>query len=344
MRITSSRLTPRQAGVSLIELMISLVVGTFVLAALLYVYSGSRTTARHTDAMSRLQENGRIAIDVLAFETRMAGYNGCGKLVPTAIMAKDAPFTVADIGIAVEGYTYSSGSPAFVDSGSNKGVEGSDVLLLRKGSSDLARLTGNVDPDNANIQVFSNHTGFKKDDLLIVSDCETADLFRATSVSNSADKVTIAHASTGNIRPKLSKAYGVDADVMVFQVEEYFLRASGRTNQAGNPIVSLFRRRNGAAAEELVEGVADLRIRYGLDFPNTDGAVDNYVDRAGVGVNWNRVLAVRLELLLESVEDNVITDAHGYSFNGDTVEAEDVPDRKLRDVFTTTIALRNRLK
>src|SRR5690606_40783055 len=62
----------------------------------------------------------------------------------------------------------------------------------------------------------------------------------------------------------------------------YFIRDTGRTTVAGRPISALWMQSRNAgqagvlgAAYELVEGVEDMQLEYGLD-TNADGAPDEY--------------------------------------------------------------------
>ena len=68
---------PHQTGMTLIEIMIALLIGAFLLGGVLQIFSGSQQTYRMQENLSRLQENGRFALDFLAHDIRMAGYWGC---------------------------------------------------------------------------------------------------------------------------------------------------------------------------------------------------------------------------------------------------------------------------
>ncbi len=77
---------PYQAGLSLIEIMIALLIGAFLIGGVLQIFIGSKQTYRMQQALSRLQENGRFAMDFLAKDIRMAGYREClTYTVPTPI-------------------------------------------------------------------------------------------------------------------------------------------------------------------------------------------------------------------------------------------------------------------
>jgi prepilin-type N-terminal cleavage/methylation domain-containing protein len=65
-----------QAGVTLIELMVALGIGAFLMIGAVTVFMQSRTSFRVTESVSRLQENGRFVIDALEPDIRMARYWG----------------------------------------------------------------------------------------------------------------------------------------------------------------------------------------------------------------------------------------------------------------------------
>lgn len=66
-----------QLGVSLIELMVALVIGSILILGLVEVFAASRTAYQLSEGLSRVQENGRFAVDYLQRDLRMAGHMGC---------------------------------------------------------------------------------------------------------------------------------------------------------------------------------------------------------------------------------------------------------------------------
>lgn len=65
---------PTQAGFSVVEIMISLVLGLLVTAGVSQIYLGSKQSYRLNEAQSRLQEDGRFAVEYLARNIRLAGF------------------------------------------------------------------------------------------------------------------------------------------------------------------------------------------------------------------------------------------------------------------------------
>jgi type IV pilus assembly protein PilW len=67
----------KQSGFSLVEIMIALLIGLFLLGGILQIFSASQQTYRMQRNLSRLQENGRFALDFITHDIRMAGNWGC---------------------------------------------------------------------------------------------------------------------------------------------------------------------------------------------------------------------------------------------------------------------------
>jgi type IV pilus assembly protein PilW len=65
-----------QWGVSLIELMVALVIGLFLILGAVTVFNQSRNTYRASESVARLQEVGRLAMDVIETDVRMANFWG----------------------------------------------------------------------------------------------------------------------------------------------------------------------------------------------------------------------------------------------------------------------------
>ena len=64
-----------QAGFTLIELMVSLVIGFAVVGALLAAYMAAVRSGAHTDAMVQITEDATQALSIIRTQTAMAGYS-----------------------------------------------------------------------------------------------------------------------------------------------------------------------------------------------------------------------------------------------------------------------------
>ncbi len=320
----------RQAGLTLVELMIAAALGLLLLAALGYLYVGNRQAFRTHDSVARLQENGRYAMEVLAQDLRMVGYIGCSALgeVPIARTAVLA----GTVAVPTPGNVLAGTEGAAADSLSIMRVDGRGAVLTAAMAGAAAAV-----PIPASPRQYAAGTYF------LIADCLNADLFR-NSVDVDTGAMSITHAAGAhNISADLSKAYGADA--LVFPFEHIAYRIAN--NPAGNP--ALHRDVNGIA-QEVVENVKEMQIVYGVD-TDGDGAVNAYVTANNV-TDWSRVLAVRVSLLLRSPETNVATAPPAVFWDRDNdgtndfdpATDADAQARRLIYVYTSTIGLRNRLR
>ncbi len=365
-----------QRGLTLIELMIALGLGLLLVAALGYLYTGQRQSWRTLEAVARLQENGRFALELLGQDLRMAGYGGClslAELRPTLRAKLDdaarngqfntfiTPFLQQ--GWAVRGFAgwgvdrNLDGSVNATDRPDNY-LDNTDTLLVVSGANPAVPLSAAMADVNAAIPLGGNTRNFRQGELSLVADCQRADVFRVSDANAAYDTGTtrinhtdlLPHDAQRNTSGALSKAYGREALVMPLSLNVYYLR-----RREASALPSLYRlpwARNSVGAgnagwgssEELVEGVEAMRIVYGED-TNNDGAVDEY-RTAGAVSNWSRVRAVRVSLLMVSNENRVATAPQTYLWDTDNDGELDNPvtatDRRLRMVFTSTYALRNR--
>lgn len=64
----------RQHGFTLVEILVALTISLFLVAGILQIFLNSKQTYRAQEGLSRIQENGRSAIDILGSNIRQTGY------------------------------------------------------------------------------------------------------------------------------------------------------------------------------------------------------------------------------------------------------------------------------
>jgi type IV pilus assembly protein PilW len=336
-----------QAGISLIELMIAMVLGLFIVSGLLYVYLGSKSSYSTQGAVARVQEALRFGFEYLAFDLRMAGYSGCANVreSQTYVIA-NPPVPQFGLGGTLRGYE--NGSGWTTPTGWPSRVAGTDVLTVSALDNSCGANITTKSPTNANLKIDpANTCGFQPNEVLMVTDCRRADVFRPTSVSSGGGVTTLAHANNFNTAPKLISeeipTYGS------YDVDAFIARVTGWTyyigiNNRGNP--ALYRGRyDGAAPEELVEGVYDMQIEYGLDtVDDTVFIANQYLPASSINApslapHWGQVVSAKVTVRARSEADNLVPDSKTYTYNSNT--ANNVTDRRYRQSFTTVIGLRN---
>ncbi|MFV2060337.1 MAG: PilW family protein [Gammaproteobacteria bacterium] len=94
---------------------------------------------------------------------------------------------------------------------------------------------------------------------------------------------------------------------------------------------------------ELIEGIDNLQILYGMDSDNIpDGIANTYVNADDVATQWARIVSVRIAVLANSVrETSNMRTRSAYTLLGTNVNGFN--DNRNRRVFNATIMLRNNI-
>lgn len=361
MELNLCQIGARQRGLTLIELMISITVGLVIVSALSYLYVGSRGTYRVNDNLARMQETGRFALDWISRDLRGIGFMGClaSREAELLVVARP-PIPFSSGADAIKGIDRSSSS--WTGTTSRPRVTG-DALLIRSADSASVNLESINDVPGARITIANNCLGFRESDTILISDCEKGYVVRITNTpantctATGSSAVTLEHFAGATGNPGNGEngivsgadshkigALAVNNGAKVYRVQEkgYYIA----NNPGGRR--ALYRWTSADGAEEVVENVEDLDVRYGLDTDNND-TVDEYRTAADVetAALWPQVRSARVSLLVVSPDDSVATQAQQFTFrdtSGDGVpDAQTAADRRLRQVFTATVALRNRL-
>lgn len=370
-------------GLSLIELMVAMTIGLIITIAVVQIFSSSRSTYQLDEGLARLQENARFSMEFLTREIRPAGHMGCLRNVtPFNNVSAAAPFNFS---IPIQGFEYSGTAPGntyaysgavypadstalwnpalditlILGSGAGGAMAGTDAIVVRHVNSAPVAL---VAPYNDPTQVFLSPGGsnsFTVGQTALISNCEKASLFKITDKTGDI----LAHDGTENFCstwtagaancPTDEQQYGPDSEVAQAQTFAFYI-ANGTNN-----VPSLWQATLTGPPAELVEGVENMQIMYGVDSAtavgtNSSGQPNQYLTASAVttGGLWGRVISVRISLLLSTV--NTTGQAGGPTLdanatyllagsdaaNGVTINPPD--DRRRRRVFETTILLRNR--
>lgn len=350
----------RQAGLSLIEIMIALLIGLFLLLGLYEIFMSSKQSYRLAEAQSRLQENARYALEVLGHNIRQAGFVGCSGIIEdkNPIVVGNSPFLapnpdkdVAANSVKTEGSAALSswfvtgakgantasisamptaGATIALTAAITDAVKYTDAITVIFGEScggittaamDSVNPAGKLSADNTCGSITTAGTP------LVISDCASAHVFRsATDNTKNKDKDANAILNFPD-----GKSYPAGSEILLHRAYTYYIKE----NTANQP--ALYRFDNNLAVSatnptELVEGVENLQIKYGVD-TDADGYANQYVDAPA---NWTKMTSVRLELRLRSIEDNVAVALQTRPYEG-----VNISDRRLVKTFITTIGVRN---
>lgn len=332
-------------GFSVIELMVSLTISLVVLSGMVYVYSQSRDNNRINDTAASLQENARFAMSVLEPDVQHAGFFGFtsfapdfqltnGQTVDTFDQLDPATAGVpASVHACGPNYMIDLSVPIQADNGAfdlgagaqgapcvafGAGpVAGSDTLVIRRAG------TVAVPPNSGRMQIYTSRLG------------KTAHrLFNA----NAAPGPIVANQS--DVRDLATRIYYVSRD-SDGQPGLPSLRVLVLGSAAGAPVVQDF---------ELLPGVEDLQVRFGIDALDGNGVATRYVDPDHPMVDPDdvgavpdaQIVSVQLWLRVRSdVPDAGFQDAQNYAYANTNFTPAGAAANFHRLLVSRTIQLRN---
>lgn len=333
---------PRPSGMqgfSLVELMIALVLGLVVVGGAVAVLLSNKTSYRTNLALAQVQENARIAFELLSRDLRQAGVTGCGNdgrvanVLNNGTSAGGTVAWYADFGNAIRGYDGGTADPAVASgtSSAQRVLASSSLMLI--GSAMASASIAAYNPNTFAFTLTGANPGIVAGDLVMICDPDHATLAQISSISGSALVVDTGTNAPGNCSrglgfPTLCTAAG---NSYVFGVNSLLSAVSATDWYIGNNPLggrSLYRRSVVTTAgtptptsQEMVRNVTDLQATY-----HTVGAVD-FVNAATVTTanTWADVDAVRIVLTLQGAERATGTD-----------------EQPITRQISTTVNLRNR--
>jgi type IV pilus assembly protein PilW len=270
-------------GFSLIELMIAIPISLLVLFAVLKIFTANIHGVSMQNGFSRVQENGRMAIELISRDIRGADYWGCAN-DSSEITNNLSDTSSVDLDLS-DGGIEGSNDVSSLTIDSQNVLDGTDTLTLRGAQSySNVAVESSMSTTSDSITVTSGNS-IESGDMILITDCEVGDIFSNTS--NTASNATLSSTSS------LSTTYDTGAQILSPSSKTYFIAASA----SDASVYSLYRSVNGSASE-MVRGINDLQISYGED-TNSSGSVDKYYDADSVD-DMDDVLTIRIELMSES--------------------------------------------
>jgi len=231
LRNSGSGLARKQvAGFSLIELMVALVLGLLVAGAALAILQSNQATYRSNEGLNRVQENARIAFELMSRDIRAAGGSACSRFS-----------AVEGVGAAATSFRTAP-------------INGTATTLRVFSGDDTAyRVTGTT----------STSVTLDGDDLEDATDAFSVGDVIVLCNSNKTHVITATGVSTDTVSFAALPDYPVNDPVLLpsvilarFRDVNWFVQANGR---GGN---SLYMSRMGGAPEEVIEGVQNIAFQY----------------------------------------------------------------------------------
>ena len=308
------------AGMTLVELMVALAVGSFLVVGSVQVYNQSRQAYVINESIARVQETAQFALDTIEADLRMASNYGLlsrgDAIVGRSIDGTDNPQSLAvpvnDVcsanwALDLEQPIEASNNTYSLGCGAQSGIPqpDSDTLTVRRATVDPVAF------DSTRLQIQSTRLQGR-----VIDDGAMPTGF------------TAADSQTHNL---LVNSYYVDSTSSLIPGVPT-LRRKTLGVLAGVPAVLDL---------EVAPGVENLQVQFGVD-TNADNSVDQYVNpgHAILANPASAVLTARVWIIVRSISPEIgIVDNVDYE-PGDRDFG--VPDDEFRRVMLTkTILLRN---
>lgn len=332
------RASRKISGLTLIELMIALALGLIVSAAALTLFTTSRQTYLASESLGRVQENGRMAFEIMARDVREAAGNACGDIrdltsVNTINGAGSIWYT--DWAGGMRGY---DGADAFPDNpfgtGERDRVQGTDAIELKSSVSTGVNIVEH-NANSANFKVSTVSHGLDDGDFAMACDPAHAAIFQVTNAQPGINDTIVHNTGGGHTPGNCTKGLGGDgaplcttngiaytfgcmngdaatcgagekwpATIARLQASRWFI---GHNGLGGRSLYQASLSRGGSgpaiAIHEIAEGVVDMQIDYLLDGAASYVPASTAWDTQAVA----QIVAVRIVLTLQGT-DNVGTD------------------------------------
>jgi type IV pilus assembly protein PilW len=314
-----------QQGMTLIELMVSMVIGLFLIMGAVTVYTQGRQNFQANEAIARLQENVRFSLNVLEPDIRLAGYwgmNNNGAFVDATGIA------VSCDGGDVSAWALDTGNG--IDAVDN--VQAADAIEITTNCPAFGGIV--VDTDMLILRHASGTPGvaFEDGKIQLQSSLKESHLFDNGVMHPSHAAFDADQTATHNL---VVNAWYISED-----------------SNAMDGVPSLRRRTlidDEMIDEEVIAGVENMQVQFGIDtdLAGGDGSVDRYVDAEDPALAGNNIISVRVWFLIRSpdAESGFVAgkagDWAGY-VPLDAALENIVPDDKFRRLQASkTIFLRN---
>ena len=318
----------RQRGLSLIELMISVLLGALILAGTVSIFQQSRQSSAQDEQVARMQENGRFALRFLSRELTMMGFWD-GILSPGSITTGDvtAGITtdcnanwVLDLTPAIEvnDNVAAAATPYTCITAADIADE-TDVLSIKRAADDPA----------LEVDAGGNATGA----------VDTGTIYLKTN-SVVAALYDSSNSGSGAAADDGPAAVPDPNSISQYHVYIFYVRPWSVT--AGDGIPTLVRESlidNVMTTQPIVEGIENLQLEFGIDGTDNDLAAD-YHTAAPTAAELINAVSARIYVLVRSINPvSGYTNAKAYNLGSEVVSVAN--DNFYRRVYAATAQLRN---
>jgi type IV pilus assembly protein PilW len=321
-----------QRGLSLLESMIALSIGVFLLGGVMATFSAMRGATSETLGIGEVQENGRLAISILRRDIEHSGFWGQyqSQLSNDLLAIPGAPGTDC------------SGGSNSTNDGSFPIASDWAFWSLWATTATSSSVLGCITDANTPSDVVQIKRA--------ISSAAATGSFRSNRfylISSSSSAAIVSGNADSSSYPVIENSTNWMYQHLVYYVAD--------KDFYGSTVPTLVRRRlivgtDGTAkmnSEPVIDGIENIRVMFGIDV-DLDGRVDSYVGAENVSrEHWNQgsadtsyILSARIYVLARALEkDFKYTNKNTYTLGDRTVNGNE--DNYRRMLFTTTVSIIN---
>lgn len=192
----------RQAGLSLVELMISLILGLLVVAGASAVFLSNKRTYGTSETLNRIQENERVSFEMMSRDVREAGGGPCSSSARRVNHLKSATNTNGWWNASNDGLRGYGGGDALpgTATGSAAGqrlarASDNDAIDVHLANEGDIRVSLHDNP-SANVQV-TGTTGLNVNDVVMICNSDYQMIFQITQLNSAGGGLSIQHNGGG---------------------------------------------------------------------------------------------------------------------------------------------------
>lgn len=171
----------RQRGATLIELMIALVLGLLVVAAASGLFLSNKRLYGSTETVNRIQENSRVAFEIMSRDIRESGARPCGSgsVVVNQLTTRGSTWWEEHFGNGIRGYEHDEVAPGTaVGTGVAQRVEDTDAIdLYLSNEGDYAVVKHDTPSSTLDLNQINN---LEEGDIVMVCNNEYSLIFQIT--------------------------------------------------------------------------------------------------------------------------------------------------------------------
>lgn len=244
----------KQWGIILIEMLLCVLFETIILSLLIEIYFTYQQSYRIQQSLIEIEDKAQAAIDILVSEIHQAGYIGCPRLT------KDFPLKAPQ---------------EYLMSVENK-LSGNDHEITIRHANQLSNIL--LRPNTKNELIISKDTPIKKGDVLMIADCQHAQVVKVQAVSikndmqiiTSVESIYYTFTPFSEVSRLVINRFYLDKGILMFQ------------NIIGDKI-------------KLVDHISNINFLYFIKNTNNIFPLE-----AGNVNDWSKVVGVGIKIEIES--------------------------------------------